>query len=63
MLDDLLFDLIKEIKRIYEDSRLTDAEALDRIDVVVTMADNEIDTRMNRMAQDLSPEPVEREIA
>lgn len=59
MFDTLLFDLIKEIKRIYDDSSLTDAEALDRIDVAVTMADNEIDSAMNRMAQDLSPEPVE----
>lgn len=53
MLDNILFDLIKEAKRVLEDTRLTDAEVVDRIDVLITMADNEIDSTLNAMAASL----------
>ena len=53
MLDNILFDLIEAAKRVLEDTRLTDAEVVDRIDVLITMADNEIDNTMNAMAASL----------
>ena len=53
MLDNILFDLIEAAKRVLEDTRLTDAEVVDRIDVLITMADNEIDNTMNAMVASL----------